>query len=243
MATTIPDQCTLSFFKNQAQILKKDLESEIPEALERILLHHPRYVGKKKDALKNLQRSDYLLVIAREYGFPSWPKLKSHVETIESYTKAREIQVSMIPRELPSVPGLDMDAYLTSAWEVGGDFYDVIKLDEHRTVFLLLDINGKGLPGVVTMKRLRDTIRESMKSETSPSSALKKINQIAFIGLVNGLSHIHDAIEGRAGEFPGALPEDRKGLFNHLLNILQSFLTDEPGQRPVDVPEGLLMDG
>jgi serine phosphatase RsbU (regulator of sigma subunit) len=43
---------------------------------------------------------------------------------------------------------------------------------------LLLDINGKGLPGVVTMKRVRDTIRESMKSETSPSSTLKKANQI-----------------------------------------------------------------
>ena len=48
----------------------------------------------------------------------------------EELSIARDLQVSMLPAECPTVAGFDIAAYSVSAREVGGDFYDFIEMDE-----------------------------------------------------------------------------------------------------------------
>lgn len=67
---------------------------------------------------------------------------------------AREIQMSMVPprAELAKVdPRLDADALLEPARSVGGDLYDLTKLDQDRAGFLIGDVTGKGVPAALFM--------------------------------------------------------------------------------------------
>jgi serine phosphatase RsbU (regulator of sigma subunit)/CHASE2 domain-containing sensor protein len=67
---------------------------------------------------------------------------------------AREIQMSMVPprAKLGKVdPRLDADALLEPARSVGGDLYDLARLDEDRVGFLIGDVTGKGVPAALFM--------------------------------------------------------------------------------------------
>lgn len=67
---------------------------------------------------------------------------------------AREIQMSMVPSRslLASAdPRLDADALLEPARSVGGDLYDLARLDENRIGFLIGDVTGKGVPAALFM--------------------------------------------------------------------------------------------
>src|SRR3569833_2802780 len=74
--STLPEAASLEHLKNQAKALQKAASAGDAAALDRIHTHHPRTVDTATLA-------DCQLVIAREYGFDSWPKLKSHVDAVE----------------------------------------------------------------------------------------------------------------------------------------------------------------
>jgi hypothetical protein len=64
-------------YKKQAKDLARDCGQRVPEALRRVLLHHPQFTNltlKRRVALTDAQ-----LVIAREHGFDSWPKFAAHI--------------------------------------------------------------------------------------------------------------------------------------------------------------------
>lgn len=67
---------------------------------------------------------------------------------------ARSIQIGMLPPRdqlARTDPRLDVDAVLEPAKSIGGDLYDVIRLDENRIAFLLGDVTGKGVPAALFM--------------------------------------------------------------------------------------------
>lgn len=67
---------------------------------------------------------------------------------------AREIQMSMVPQRsaLATIdPRLDADALLEPARSVGGDLYDLARLDDDRIAFLIGDVTGKGVPAALFM--------------------------------------------------------------------------------------------
>jgi ankyrin repeat protein len=74
MKRELPQEPNLEQLKNQAKDLLKAHKTGDPEVIQRVRESHPSRSGAK------LRLSDAQLVIAREYGFPSWPRLKKHVE-------------------------------------------------------------------------------------------------------------------------------------------------------------------
>ena len=67
---------------------------------------------------------------------------------------ARDIQLGMLPdrRRLEAFDQhVDLDALIEPARSIGGDFYDVIRLDAHRVCFLIGDVTGKGVPAALFM--------------------------------------------------------------------------------------------
>ncbi|MEK6636556.1 MAG: CHASE2 domain-containing protein [Pseudomonadota bacterium] len=67
---------------------------------------------------------------------------------------ARDIQLGMLPERgrLEAFDRhVDLDALIEPARSIGGDFYDVIRLDEHRVCFLIGDVTGKGVPAALFM--------------------------------------------------------------------------------------------
>ncbi len=84
MNTSLPSRPNLEQLKNQAKDLLKSLKSGDPDALLRLRENHPRgsAASASRPHAAEWSLADAQLVIAREYGFVSWPKLKEHVEAL-----------------------------------------------------------------------------------------------------------------------------------------------------------------
>jgi ankyrin repeat protein len=82
MKRELPSQPNLEQLRIQAKELLKAHKSHEAEALRRIQESHPRFADASPSKIQNatLRLSDAQLVIAREFGFESWPKLKEHTE-------------------------------------------------------------------------------------------------------------------------------------------------------------------
>ena len=74
---------------------------------------------------------------------------------------ARQIQQSFLPREMPPIPGVTIQACSESALAVGGDFYDVIQLSPTRVALIVGDITGKGVAASLYMVRCLFETRRS----------------------------------------------------------------------------------
>ncbi|MDH4069028.1 MAG: SpoIIE family protein phosphatase [Ignavibacteria bacterium] len=72
---------------------------------------------------------------------------------------AREIQKGLLPAVLPAIPGISLAADNISSKQVGGDYYDALKLSETEWVIAIGDVSGKGTPAALLMANLQATIR------------------------------------------------------------------------------------
>jgi sigma-B regulation protein RsbU (phosphoserine phosphatase) len=72
---------------------------------------------------------------------------------------AAEIQNLLIPQSIPSSSYLEIAAEYIPCKEVGGDFYDIIKLDKDRFIFVVADVSGKGIPGALVVSNMQATLR------------------------------------------------------------------------------------
>ena len=86
MTKTLPANPNLDYDKKQAKALLKAYQAGDAQATERVRAAHPRLenVPQKTIPLDEFKLSDAQLVIAREYGFSSWPRLKHHIETLQT---------------------------------------------------------------------------------------------------------------------------------------------------------------
>jgi PAS domain S-box-containing protein len=93
---------------------------------------------------------------------------------------ADTLQRSLVPPELPDVPGLEVGARYRSAvpgTTVGGDFYDVFEVDLDNWGALIGDVVGKGPQAAAMMGLARYTIRTAAMTETRPSALLETLNE------------------------------------------------------------------
>jgi sigma-B regulation protein RsbU (phosphoserine phosphatase) len=72
---------------------------------------------------------------------------------------AHEMQQSFLPQTLPEMPGIEIAATMRPAYEVGGDFYDVIPLSGGRLGLLVADVSDKGMPAALYMALARTLLR------------------------------------------------------------------------------------
>lgn len=84
MTKTLPPSPNLEYEKKQAKALLKAYQAEETAAVQRVRVSHPRLqnVSEKSIPPDQFKLSDAQLVIAREYGFSSWPQLKNQIETL-----------------------------------------------------------------------------------------------------------------------------------------------------------------
>lgn len=90
---------------------------------------------------------------------------------------ARRIQEGLLPRTLPQVPTLSMHAFYLAAQDVGGDYYDVIELDDHRVGFAVADVSGKGIGGALMTAICRSVLRAHAGQHEDPAMVLREVNQ------------------------------------------------------------------
>ena len=94
--------------------------------------------------------------------------------------EARILQERLLPRSLPSIPGVEVAARYLPADEtmlVGGDFYDLFQMSDGNWKAVIGDVSGKGVEAAALMGFVRFTMRAVSRDDTKPSDALRKVNQ------------------------------------------------------------------
>jgi len=104
----------------------------------------------------------------------------THLETEQ--TIAETLQRSVLPATLPRIEGAQLAArYLpgTAELDVGGDWFDAIKLPDGRLGLVVGDVVGKGVEAAAAMAQLRNGLRAFSLDRLKPSSALARLNRLA----------------------------------------------------------------
>ena len=91
---------------------------------------------------------------------------------------ARELQQSILPQEFPDLPGFNCAARSRPAWQVGGDFYDVIRLSKGRVGLVMADVSDKGLAAALYMALTRSLIHAEAKHSSSPRQVLLNVHRL-----------------------------------------------------------------
>jgi sigma-B regulation protein RsbU (phosphoserine phosphatase) len=94
-------------------------------------------------------------------------------------TLAETLQESLLPAELPPIPGVDLAAVYRPGGRgerVGGDFYDCFARGKREWAVVLGDVCGKGAEAAAHTALVRYTIRASAMHATSPSAVLALVN-------------------------------------------------------------------
>jgi sigma-B regulation protein RsbU (phosphoserine phosphatase) len=142
---------------------------------------------------------------------------------------ARQIQLSLLPRELPHVKGIEASAYNEPAREIGGDYYDFVRIDDRHMGIAIADVSGKSVGGAMMMSICRSVLRAQASSCLSPAEVLKAVNRVIapdmapdmFISMLYMVVDMerHEVVIARAGhERPAIIRADGR-----------SELIDSPG--------------
>ena len=91
---------------------------------------------------------------------------------------AREIQLSMLPREAPHVDWLELAALSLPATEVGGDYYDYFRLDDRRLVVVVGDVTGHGVASGLVRSGVRSCLNLLQDELARPAEGLGRVNRM-----------------------------------------------------------------
>ncbi|MFQ6618953.1 MAG: GAF domain-containing SpoIIE family protein phosphatase, partial [Fidelibacterota bacterium] len=103
-------------------------------------------------------------------------------ERLEQELKiARDVQISLLPKQIPSgLKNIDLAATSIPAHEVGGDYYDFIKLDKDRLGIVIGDVSGKGTSAAFYMAEIKGIVQSFSRIYKSPKRIMKKVNEALF---------------------------------------------------------------
>jgi len=88
------------------------------------------------------------------------------------------IQRKMIPEKLPQIQGLDIAAAYIPCFDVGGDFYDFLKVSDNCIAVAIADVMGKGMPAALMMSCFRSAVRAYADIEGGGQAIREIINKL-----------------------------------------------------------------
>lgn len=107
-------------------------------------------------------------------------ELKDKLVAKTELAVGRQVQMALMPEEVPSIENYSAWLYTKPANDVGGDLVDYIKLENGNHAFVLGDVAGKGLGAALLMAKLQSTIRAYISDYDSLDKLGEKINSIFY---------------------------------------------------------------
>ncbi|MGN6473507.1 MAG: SpoIIE family protein phosphatase [Mycobacteriales bacterium] len=125
----------------------------------------------------------------------------------ETYAAEREaslnLQRALLPQRTPPISGWSVAAHYSAAGrqEAGGDFYDVLPLDDGRVVAVVGDVMGRGIEAAAAMAQTRTMIRAYAVDDPDPVSVLTKVDHyLHVLDSTQLITAIYLLIDTRTGE-------------------------------------------
>jgi len=89
---------------------------------------------------------------------------------------ASQMQTLLFPNKLPNNEKLETAAYYLPHQEVGGDYYDLIDLNENEIVFCMADVSGKGVSAALLMANFQANLRALIFNTSSLTDLVRELN-------------------------------------------------------------------
>ncbi len=143
----------------------------------------------------------------------------------EQRTIARTLQHALLPEALPKIQGVETSARYEAGdegVEIGGDWYDLIALDDHRLMLVVGDVSGRGVRAAATMASLRFAIHAYAAQDDPPEAILAKLSNLVNVNTSGHLATVlcavldvdaHRLTVTSAGHLPPLLLSDGTGTF------------------------------
>jgi phosphoserine phosphatase RsbU/P len=174
---------------------------------------------------------------------------------------ASQMQNMLFPENLPNDEKIEAAAYYMPQQEVGGDYYDFIKVNENEFVFCMADVSGKGMPAALMMSNFQANLQAQLSHYTSLTDLAKALNKkvmhnakgekfiTLFIAKYNQITRIMHFLN--AGHNPPILISGDKtillrtgsaglGMFDELPKVKEGIITVAPGSAILCFTDGVV---
>jgi serine phosphatase RsbU (regulator of sigma subunit)/predicted enzyme related to lactoylglutathione lyase len=177
---------------SQVSFLTEDINAKFHEWSKRgVHFHHPPLVptwGGMFTSFEDLDGNSFGLV-----GFDEATraleaqrraiaeKRESERRTAQELEIAKQVQARLFPQTLPPLRTLDYAGVCLQAREIGGDYYDFLKLGRDQVGLVVGDISGKGIAGALLMANLQANLRSQCAiALDQPQRLLRSVNQLFY---------------------------------------------------------------
>jgi len=133
-----------------------------------------------------------------------WQRVESDLAS------ARQVQLSLIPQEMPKIPNYDIAGRSVTCYEVGGDYLDIVPTPSGEIVICVGDVAGKGLTSALVGTSFRSVLRAMLHSGLSLLEITTRMN----------LLHYNEGAESRRRYVTAILL--RLDPSNHTLEVLNA---------------------
>lgn len=123
--------------------------------------------------------TDFLSIIA-EHVAGIIEKDKFRMEISKELEAARYIQAKLLPDPLPEIDGYDLAALIVPNSQVGGDYYDLISMEDERLGIVVADVSGKGIGAAILMANIQGLVNAYTygQSEIKIKNAMSNMNEV-----------------------------------------------------------------
>lgn len=126
-------------------------------------------------ALKYIETALNLAILSLE-NKKLFKKLKGRTKIQEEMALAAEVQKELIPSNFPINPNFEFQGKYIPFELVGGDYYDLIILDEENIAFCICDVSGKGISAGMLMSSYQATLRTLLSRKLDLKDLVKSLN-------------------------------------------------------------------
>jgi len=110
-------------------------------------------------------------------------RLKENEEVLTDATRMKseimfgqQVQMSLLPKDVPDIEGYEIGAEYIAATELGGDYYDYIKMSDHALGLVVGDVSGHGLPSAMMMIRAQTALYTQAPTSRNAAQVLIRVN-------------------------------------------------------------------
>lgn len=98
----------------------------------------------------------------------------------EELNMAQEIQKQLLPSYMPKIERYDIHGFNLPSKNVGGDYYDILKLNDNEFIFTIADVSGKGMPASLLMSNLQAGLHTLYPDNHTLSEITFRLNNLIF---------------------------------------------------------------
>ena len=107
-----------------------------------------------------------------------------HQDIVEKERIEKELEIAgaiqrrLLPKQLPSLTGYEIDAVARPSKNVGGDYYDLIMLADGKYAFVIADVSGKGVPAALLVSTLHASLHAYIDGAADLAQLVKRLNVV-----------------------------------------------------------------